>query len=339
MATAVLIGREGENFYQEWKAKVKQVINAESRLPTEPESITDFHDRITKTLEVIAEELTRHGSDNSMLLHHTYLSAVKTIVVNQRRKMAVQLEIQKERFSDPEIRKSIDDTLKQYNSAVMSDWFAHCKLLRVPQLSDFLTIERAEELDNTHPKLADRIYDEKFHLLQSPSLLLPDMRFFRSKCEIRNVPLALAYIDIDDFKSFNTRHSNSVVDEYLLPRFMRAIESHLFYRGYGYRFGGDEYVFLLPNSDRDQTIRVLHEFQAIISKLDYEQIVGCPTVSIGFYVADASSYLTEREIEATACRAKEFAKNNGKDCVAYFKNDRLANEELTLVKRQESATN
>ena len=52
--------------------------------------------------------------------------------------------------------------------------------------------------------------------------------------------------NIDKFKDFNTKYGETQIDVRLLPRFMAALEAHVYSRGFAYRFGGDEYVVLLP---------------------------------------------------------------------------------------------
>ena len=102
-----------------------------------------------------------------------------------------------------------------------------------------------------------RQYDEKFHILQVPSFLLPDLGYFRARCEDRETPSAITFIDIDDFKSLNTRHHETKVDRNVLPRFMQAIEAHVFHHGYAYRQGGDEYLILVPSLSRPLAIAFL----------------------------------------------------------------------------------
>ncbi|PYT31169.1 MAG: hypothetical protein DMG57_06070 [Acidobacteria bacterium] len=70
---------------------------------------------------------------------------------------------------------------------------------------------------------------------------LPDTRrrYYRDACESRGISLAIAYIDIDDFRKLNTKYGHVAVDRDVLPLFMRAMESFTFARDYGYRFGGD----------------------------------------------------------------------------------------------------
>jgi diguanylate cyclase (GGDEF)-like protein len=271
----------------------------------------------------------RSAPSGPLVMDEKYASAIKCIVLAERRLVAARVEQGKESFTDPAVRRLIEQRLVCFDSLMGKSWFTNAIPLLIPKLADYLTIERAEETASIDLKA--RSYDEKFHILQAPWLFTKDLRYYRSRCEMRNVPLAVAYIDIDDFKAFNTNYGNPIVDLYLLPRFMRAIEGQLFCCGHGYRYGGDEYVVILPNSDAAKTVELFKSLRTKLASLEYQTIGERPTVSIGFCVIDPDCYLTEREIEEKAAKAKDYAKTHGKNCVATHRSAQLVEEELFVV--------
>jgi diguanylate cyclase (GGDEF)-like protein len=200
-----------------------------------------------------------------------------------------------------------------------SQWFRPEAAVPQPRLSDFLSLEYAVGEINASMPLAARAYDEKFHLLQAPSLFLGDLQYFRTMCELRGRPLAVGFIDIDDFKSLNTQHGESVIDRDLLPRFMRRIEAEMFMRGFAYRFGGDEYVTLLPNADRTEATTVHNTIRNAVRGLRYPGITKMTTVSVGLCEVEPDSFWTGQEILGRANAAKNFAKSSGKDRVATYR--------------------
>ena len=121
-------------------------------------------------------------------------------------------------------------------------WFAATSALRVPRLTDYMSIRHAEAVLPQAPPLRPREYDEKFHILEAPGLFLPDLAHYRARCALRGASIAVAFIDIDDFKAFNVQHTETAVDLHVLPPFMESIEAHVFAHGHAYRFGGDEYL-------------------------------------------------------------------------------------------------
>src|SRR5262249_34536366 len=154
------------------------------------------------------------------------------------------------------------------------------------------------------PALAPRAYDEKFHILEAPSLALPDLAYYRHRCQIRQASVGLAYADIDNFKAVNTRLTETTVDAKVLPPFMELIESWAFARAHAYRFGGDEYVLLLPNANLETCIALLRELLARIRAADFAGVrLG---ITVGLCVIDPEScFLTDHEVLARANDAKQ----------------------------------
>ena len=59
------------------------------------------------------------------------------------------------------------------------------------------------------------------------------------------------------------------VDRRVLPVFMRLIEAHVFQHGFAYRYGGDEYMILLPNLSKPLAINFLESLRNAISGTKY----------------------------------------------------------------------
>jgi diguanylate cyclase (GGDEF)-like protein len=245
------------------------------------------------------------------------LSLLKRAVLDARLDLANRLDVSRARVSDPDTVEELNKQLAPYDEIMNQDWFNRTEALRVPQLTDFLTVERAERHlgGNEQQK---RQYDEKFHILQAPTLFLPDLDYYRKKCGMRNVPVLVAFMDIDKFKDFNTAYGETYIDLYLLPRFMAALEAHVYARGFAYRFGGDEYAVLLPNTDTPMGAEILMGFQHKIDQIHYREIDQKTTVSIGFCEAQPDCHFTNRELLHFAEYAKNWAKQHGRNCVVTF---------------------
>ncbi len=204
-----------------------------------------------------------------------------------------------------------------------------------PKITDYLSIHSAERaLSQTENlQLIDRKSDDKFGILLAPDLFTPDLSYYRVVCSLRNVPLCVAYIDIDDLKIFNTTYSETHIDQHLLPKFMSAIEAHMYSHGSAYRYGGDEYVILMPNRDLEQAITHLDHLQMKIAELGYFEIAEKPTVSIGVIEVDDSIYKTTSEIEKLAVDAKNRAKEEGKNAIAYFDHGSVDPSKIEIVEK------
>jgi len=261
------------------------------------------------------------------------LPLFKRIILLYRRDRAAHTERYTEKTFHLELADTLEEEVKALELLSAVEDFQRIEHLRLPRLKDFLPVQYIESAEFGRAPFLPRQYDEKFHILQAPQLFLPDVGYFRAKCEDRETPFAIAFVDIDDFKSkFNTPHGETKVDRNLLPRFMQTIEAHLFHHGYAYRQGGDEYLILLPSLSKPLAISFLDELRCKLAVLSYPDIAERTTVSIGLCAADSDCPLTDRELLDRANRAKQFAKECGKNRIASYQGSRFIDQELDVAK-------
>jgi len=262
------------------------------------------------------------------------LPLLKKAIITKRQKQAFAVEERSGYTFNPDLREMLEKSLQPFSSVMDQDWFKETQIDGFPKITDFLSIQQAEKClkQSRTICLNERIYDEKFHILNAPSLFLPDLNYYRAICELRSVPLCIAYLDIDKFKDFNTKYGEPRVDRDVLPRFMSALEAHVFCHGHAYRYGGDEYVIILPNMSVSQAIIFLKLFQEELQKLQYFEIDEHPEVSIGIFQVSKNSIQTDREVEERSACAKNFAKENGRNCIATFKGQNHTEKDLYIEK-------
>jgi diguanylate cyclase (GGDEF)-like protein len=208
-------------------------------------------------------------------------------------------------------------------------WFIDTEAIRMPRLADFLTLHGVETaLAALQLHLPDRQYDEKFHILQPHSLMLPDLHYYRIACSARNGSVAVAFMDIDKFKDFNTKYGEVAVDRDILPVFMSTIAAFIFGRGHAYRYGGDEYGLILPSVELDEAVSAVDHLRLRLQSTPYRGVDEHTSVSIGLCVVRPESFLTDYEAVQRAARAKNFAKANGRNCVATYAGELYRAEDL-----------
>jgi len=250
----------------------------------------------------------------------SHLPALKRVLISKRRAVAVRLEEMKGKTPHPEILSGLDEQLAPYDDLIQGSWFQATDVLPIPRMLEYLTLERVEDMFRSQMVWTPRKYDEKFHILLAPELFLKDLDYYRRHCDMRGLAVGVAFLDIDDFKAkFNTPYGEFHVDRYVLPRFMEALEAHFFFHGHGYRFGGDEYSVILPNATLESAATLLTAFQDRLTRTAYTNVKERITVSVGLCVADADCFLTNPELLERATKAKNFAKDKGKNCLATFK--------------------
>ncbi len=278
----------------------------------------------------------RLNTSTTVDLEPEFLPLLKTAIIHSRRTEAFDIEKRSELTFNHDLRTKLEERLSLLSAVISQDWFINTQSSNSPRITDFLSIHYSEEFikKNNGPQLSDRDYDEKFHILGAPSLFLPDLAYYRVTCDFRGIPLCVAYLDIDDFKQFNTKYGEPRVDRDVLPKFMSALEAHVYYHGHAYRFGGDEYTVILPNMSSSQAIDFMKSFQTKLRELPYFAIDERTEISAGIFEVSENSIQTDREVEERAAFAKNFAKNNGKNCIATFKDQDYENNAVYVVQNE-----
>ncbi|PRQ01032.1 Response regulator PleD [Enhygromyxa salina] len=238
---------------------------------------------------------------------------IKMALLLWRRERAAEIEVPRSRTTDSKVVMVLDEEIQAI------DWLLNeLRLIepeRMPVLTDYMSVHQAElvgQLPQDDPPLE---YDVKFRILLSANRVTPDFQFYRKRCDIREVPITLAFVDIDKFKDINTEFGHTTVDFDLLPQFQQGLEAHVFFRGRAYREGGDEYILLLPNMSYEGARQFLCELQRRMTKIRYRlsALRSNPTVSIGFVTLNPGSIITAREAREKATHALLEAKDAGRN--------------------------
>lgn len=270
-----------------------------------------------------------------------FVPLIKRAIIDSRKSKIERVEESLGKTNHPEVINELYEALQPYNSIMEKDWFIAATPIQIPPLSKFLKLSEidgyrtsslSEEVEDEQEGINKRDLDEKFGILQSPSLFLSDLKDYRRTYEIRDSSVIACYLDIDNFKSYNEKYGGETeVDQKMLPIFMRVLEAHVFSHGWAYRVGGDEYEILLPNLSLKMAVQFLKEFQEKLINIEYIGIQDNPTVSIGFVYVDADCFLSEREIERKACEAKNYAKKQGRDRIGSYRGILFREKDLYIV--------
>jgi diguanylate cyclase (GGDEF)-like protein len=318
-----------EWFRDKFREDVVKQVQSEFPSLEHLRELAELEDRVQKLIDTVAgpgiEGLAVEVDDR-------WNPLLKRVLLAYRLDKATEVERLREKTVHLEVLERLDDVIRPLDDLAARPWFREAEAVRVPRLTDYLDLERVEKRLSQELRLPKREYDEKFHILQAPSLFLRDLHYYRQKCALRGAPVAVAFLDIDEFKrKFNTPHGETKVDRRVLPRFMRTLEAHVAFHGHAYRQGGDEYMILLPGLSRDLAVMFLEELRRKLVALEYPDVPERTTVSIGLCVAEADCPLTDRELRERANRAEAFAKQAGRNCIATYRTAQLADADLYVA--------
>ncbi|HEX5036565.1 MAG TPA: diguanylate cyclase [bacterium] len=187
---------------------------------------------------------------------------------------------------------------------------------------DTLTVELAIAVVNTKLYSKTRELSVRDELTQ-----LYNRRYFQEilPLEIKRSqrfkrPLSLLMIDIDHFKRFNDRFGHLVGDE-CLKEFVRVVNSRIREVDFFARFGGEEFVLILPGTPKQDGVLVAEKIRALVKehafrsgsedeRLRSERL----TVSVGVAAYPDDARTVEELIDAADIALYE-AKNGGRDRV------------------------
>lgn len=279
-----------------------------------PDEISSLHQRCAGIERDIEAGLATSGSFS---IDDRESPLLKLAVLRMRQSLAGILEDQKRRTFHPQVLQSLDAQLEPYDDLMNQHWFENWHTERMLRLTDFISLGAALDALGEALVLSERQSDEKFGILQAPTLLQRDLTYYRTHCELREASFAVAYLDIDHFKEgFNTPYGETVIDRNVLPRFMMCIEAFVFGRGHAYRYGGDEYALLLLGFGQRAAEDALDDLRLQLGRLKYPTVPVTTSVSIGLCVVDPGCFLTNAEIEHKAEEAKNVAKKEGRNRIA-----------------------
>jgi diguanylate cyclase (GGDEF)-like protein len=131
-------------------------------------------------------------------------------------------------------------------------------------------------------------------------------------------PISLLALDLDKFKQINDRHGHDAGDQ-VLVWFATLLDETVNEAGFPIRYGGDEFVLVLPSLNRDQARQVAHGLLQTIRDRPFvlrEQGTALPiTVSIGIASAPRDA-TTGKSLFQAADAALYHAKKSGRNQVA-----------------------
>jgi len=132
-------------------------------------------------------------------------------------------------------------------------------------------------------------------------------------------PLSLIVVDIDHFKQFNDRWGHELGNQALI-HIAQLIAQTIRKLDYACRFGGEEFVIILPNTDLRQAVSVAERLREVIATTslnyaDYKPIAMTASLGVDEFRAHHSDSLQGFIERVDAWLYK--AKHAGRDRVAY----------------------
>jgi two-component system cell cycle response regulator len=132
-------------------------------------------------------------------------------------------------------------------------------------------------------------------------------------------PLACIMLDFDNFKEINDNFDHAFGD-FVLLSFAKKLRSVIRDIDIPARFGGDEFVLLLPNTSLDEAVRIAERIRKIVTGYVFEQDGQSTRVTLSIGVANfdgAEDTAPEEFLRRSDCALLE-AKRRGRDRIVLY---------------------
>ena len=141
-----------------------------------------------------------------------------------------------------------------------------------------------------------------------------EVRKWGSFCERNHMPICIALIDVDNLKRINDQHGHLSGDSILIDM-VRIINGQLRRSDVLARWGGDEFVILLPNATRDNAVTMLERIRKSIEEHEFENGLKI-TCSFGVVEMEKDVSSFEEAIKK-ADRLMYMGKKTGKNTIQF----------------------
>lgn len=155
--------------------------------------------------------------------------------------------------------------------------------------------------------------------VQSRRLIMQMLDKLLASVGRQGMPLAILMVDIDHFKQVNDQYGHRAGDEVLVS-VVRRLERNIRKDAFIGRFGGEEFLVLLPDTDARQLELIAERLRRLVAqgRYNYRGQMIQVTISIGAMVVTKDNVSEHEDPLLLADKALYTAKRQGRDCVVIY---------------------
>ncbi|MDX1573031.1 MAG: diguanylate cyclase [Methylophaga sp.] len=167
--------------------------------------------------------------------------------------------------------------------------------------------------------------------VQSRRLIMQLLDKLLASVSRQGMPLAVLMVDIDYFKSVNDQYGHRAGDEVLVS-VVRTLERNIRKDAFIGRYGGEEFLLLLPDTDLWQLESIADRLRQSVacSSYNYRGNLIQVTISIGAIVVDKHNVNVLEDPLMLADRALYAAKKQGRDCFVIYGENKINAQQQEL---------
>ena len=159
------------------------------------------------------------------------------------------------------------------------------------------------------------LYSKRFHEHHLSSCIV--------NAKLTNKSLSVIMIDVDKFKEINDHFGHPIGDR-VLKSVSQIIKMNLRSVDICSRYGGDEFIIILPNTNQDQAALIGERIREKISNQEiFIDSIETIHASLSFGIAELDYKMSAEKLTECADRAMYISKNKGKNAITIFKEQKL----------------
>ena len=174
---------------------------------------------------------------------------------------------------------------------------------------------RTKRLERELSDLSSRLNEDYLTQLLNRRGLARAFQAEASRADRAQEPMCIALLDIDNFKSLNDRLGHAAGDQALI-HLSRVLRESIRPSDSIARWGGEEFVILLPETNLDGAVRTMVRVQRALTRRYYLHNNERMLITFSAGVAQRRPGESQEALVARADRALYRAKSAGRNCVA-----------------------
>lgn len=201
--------------------------------------------------------------------------------------------------------------LDEYQQTVSQDETASL------QLSELAA--QIKTMESEAQKNQEILKQQRYKAMHDPLTKLPNRESYNERVALESKrwqryghPLTLAICDLDHFKKINDTLGHQAGDR-VLQVISQAISRRLRDVDFFGRYGGEEFIVILPDTNAEQAFIVLDKLRAAIAKTEFNYKDTPVSISMSIGLSEFKENDTEKEVVERADKSLYNAKSSGRN--------------------------
>lgn len=204
-------------------------------------------------------------------------------------------------------------------------------LIKERSQREAIIIERTASLNNeieerrkSQQKLDYLAHHDELTGVKNRRWILQELEQRMTESKALKTPLAVLLLDIDFFKKVNDSYGHETGDQ-VLRGFAKAIQSHLRQDDSLGRYGGEEFLVLLPATELDNVLLTAKRLREAVAEQTHthDNLLFKITTSIGIALYTLEDNFSPEELISQADKALYLAKESGRNCCKVWQNSKI----------------